>query len=134
MVGYRGAYGRSTESRYHQERIRAENERRRAVANRCTGRRKSTVKNPLPHVWQGVGADVMGCKHCPAVRQLTNAEYRAKYGVDRPAPREQRRGSGPVWLTPSVALVAGLAAWAWWSAPVGVLAAVAVFALLAVLP
>jgi len=103
------AYGRATESRYHQARIRAENEHRRAVANRCTRRPRSTVKNPLSHVWQGVGADVMGCKHCPQVRQLTNAEYRAKYGVDRPPPsRQQTSGGGMIVAVPIMVIVAVL--------------------------
>lgn len=98
------AYGNPAESRYQTARRLAENEQRRAVANRCTGRRKSTATNPLPHVYEPIGnGDLMGCKHCPLVRQLTNVEYRRKYGVNRPPPRPvKRRRRLPVWMFPFV--------------------------------
>ena len=115
MPSYIRAYGVSS-SRYQQERMRAQAALERAIANRCTGRRKSTVSNPLPHVYQSVGGDVMGCKHCPVVRQLTDAEYRAKYGVNRPAPRQAvKRRPLPLWPLPPI-ICASIA----WSGSLGV--------------
>lgn len=116
MVGYRSARSAGTQcSMSNAERIRAENARRQAVANRCRGRKRSTASNPLPHVYQDMGGDVMGCKHCPLVRQLTDAEYHARYGVHRPPPRQaQQRRALPLWPLPAIIL--GVIAWAGQSA------------------
>lgn len=106
------AYTSGQASRYQVARDLARRQQEQAAANRCRGQRKSTASNPLPHVYKPiVGGDLMGCKHCPAVRQLNAVEYRAKYGVDRPPPRPvKRRRRLPVWMFPPVGCGAIVAA------------------------
>jgi hypothetical protein len=106
------AYGRPSESRHHMQAMRAEVARHHAVNS---GAIPGGTVLEHRHRWEPVGGDCMACtsRRCHAVRALTEAEFRAKYGFVPARPAAKRRAL-PLWPLPAV--ICGVIAWAGQSA------------------